>query len=397
MASTKAPTRVGIIGLGFSDSTFGPGLWAGSAHVPYLLASPDYTITAICNSTTASAQASIDHYKLDPTIKAYGSPSDLAADPNVDLILVSVRVAAHYALTKPALLAGKEVFVEWPLAATLAQSEELTALAKEKGVRNIVGVQARASPLITKLRSLLTANSIGSILSTTVVGTFSGLPHDVFPVGAEYYMDINSGGNPFYIFFGHFLDSFLHVLGPWSEDPHYLSAVLDTKYTTTKLVDFATGEVKGEIPRTAPDHVLVQGKLASDALASISYRTVPTAQVQEPGIIWTITGTEGEIVVEARQGQWQMLGAQALVVKMRQGKGEVETIELSEELEGNKAVEAMGGVYQAIDVGDGGYSGRNVARVYEALVKGDKAKFATFEQALESQRLLERIRKVAGK
>lgn len=219
------------------------------------------------------------------------------------------------------------VYVEWPLAATLSEAEELTALAKKKGVKTIVGVQARASPLEIKLREILGKNELGTILSSTVNATFSGLPHDMFPVGAEYYMDINSGGNPLTIFFGHFLDSFVHVLGDFGPQ---LSAVFDVKYPRTKIVDFTTGNLdfKGEIDRTAPDHVFVQGKLESGALASIAYRTVPVPQIQEQGVIWTITGTEGEIVVEAKLGQWQMFEAGALTVKLRKGKGEVEVLDL---------------------------------------------------------------------
>jgi predicted dehydrogenase len=188
MSSNTAPIRVGIIGLGIPEADFAPGAWAAKAHFPYLQASPAYRITAVSNSSVKSSQASIDHYKLGSDVKAYGNPLDIAADPNVDLIVVSVRVGAHYALTKPALLAGKDVFVEWPLAATLSESEELTTLAKDKGVRNIVGVQARASPLITKLRSILKNNEIGTILSSTVNVTFKGFPHDMFIVGADYYM-----------------------------------------------------------------------------------------------------------------------------------------------------------------------------------------------------------------
>ena len=188
MSSNASPIRVGIIGLGIGNADFAPGLWAATAHLPYLQASPAYRITAVSNSSAKSAQTAINHHKLGSDVKAYGSPSDIAADPNVDLIVVSVKVGAHYALTKPALLAGKDVYVEWPLAATIAESEELTALAKEKGVKTIVGVQARASPLITKLRSILKNNELGTILSSTVNATFSGLPHDMFPVGAEYYM-----------------------------------------------------------------------------------------------------------------------------------------------------------------------------------------------------------------
>lgn len=198
-----SPIRVGIIGLGKGKGDLVPGLWAAKAHLPYLLASPHYKITAVSNSTTASAQASIDYHNLGPSVKAYGSPTDLAADPNVDLIVVSVRVASHYALTKPAIKAGKDVFVEWPLGATTAEAVELTKLAEEKGVKTIVGLQARASPLVVKIKSLIDEGKIGKVLSSTVVGIFSGLPTSIWIEGAEYYLDLNSGGNALTIFFGH--------------------------------------------------------------------------------------------------------------------------------------------------------------------------------------------------
>ncbi|TVY34062.1 Galactose/lactose metabolism regulatory protein, partial [Lachnellula subtilissima] len=327
MSSNSSPIRVGIIGLGASQSKLAPGSWAAKSHLPYLQASPAFRITAVANSTAKSAQTSIDHYSLGSDVKAYGSPSDIAADPNVDFIVVSVRVGTHYALTKAALLAGKDVFVEWPLAATLSQAEELTALAKEKGVKTIVGVQARASPLVIKLRSILKNNEIGTILSSTVNATFSGLPHDMFPHGAEYYLDLNSGGNSFYITFGHFFDSFTHVLGPFSSP---LNALFDLKYPRTKLMDFDTMTQHAELDRTSPDHVFVQGKLASGALASIAFRTlpVPNKEVEEHFLKWTITGTEGEIVVVQKEGHWQILDSDGFVVQIRKGKGEVETVDL---------------------------------------------------------------------
>ncbi len=146
-----SPIRVAIVGLG-REVAIGPGVWALLAHIPYLIASPKYEIVAVQNSTVESSQASIDAHKLGSQVKAYGSPEDLAKDPNVDLVIVSVKVEKHYALTKPALLAGKDVFVEWPLGANTAEAEELTKLAEENGSKTIIGLQARASPLVHKLK-----------------------------------------------------------------------------------------------------------------------------------------------------------------------------------------------------------------------------------------------------
>lgn len=198
-----APIRVGIIGLAGHNQAFAAGMWAVQAHLPSLLASPSYEIVAICNSTVESARKAIEVHKLPPTTAAYGNPEDLAKDPNVDLVVVSVRIQKHFELTKPAIEHAKDVFVEWPLGASIQQSEELTRLAKEAGVKTIVGVQARASRLILAVKKLLAENRIGKVISSHALGNASPLPADTWWEGAEYYLDFKSGGNQFYISFGH--------------------------------------------------------------------------------------------------------------------------------------------------------------------------------------------------
>ncbi|RDW91640.1 hypothetical protein BP5796_02805 [Coleophoma crateriformis] len=54
-------------------------------------------------------------------------------------------VDTHYNLTKPSLLAGKDVYVEWPLATSTAEAEELAELASYKNSRTIVGTQVYES------------------------------------------------------------------------------------------------------------------------------------------------------------------------------------------------------------------------------------------------------------
>ena len=77
-----APIRVGIIGLSPNAVTS----WASAAHLPYLVASKGkYEIKALCNSSVESAQAAIKTYKLPSTTKAYGTPQDLANDPDVSI------------------------------------------------------------------------------------------------------------------------------------------------------------------------------------------------------------------------------------------------------------------------------------------------------------------------
>jgi predicted dehydrogenase len=131
-----------------------------------------YKITALQNSSQASAEAAAKKYSLDG-VATYDNPAAIAKDPHVDIVAVSVNVPQHYNLSRPALEAGKDVFVEWPLARNLAEAEELVQLAKEKGVRTMVGLQARQNPSILKAKEIVASGKLGKILGTTMFGHVS--------------------------------------------------------------------------------------------------------------------------------------------------------------------------------------------------------------------------------
>jgi predicted dehydrogenase len=198
-----APIRVGLIGLSTSKSFTGPGCWAAVSHLPALLQSPEYEIVALANSTVESAQRSIEAQGLPKSTKAYGSADELANDPDVDLVVVSVEVQKHYALAKAALLKHKNVFVEWPLAANTLEVEELVALATKNNVKTFVGAQARASPMIQKLKEIIVSNQIGQVLNSSVVVRTARHFVDVWPEKMKNYLDMSSGGNGFTIYLGH--------------------------------------------------------------------------------------------------------------------------------------------------------------------------------------------------
>lgn len=134
-----------------------------------------YKITALQNSSQASADAAAKTYSLD-SVATYDNPASIAKDPNVDIVAVSVNVPQHYDLIRPALEAGKDVFSEWPLARNLAEAEELTQMAKEKGLKTMVGLQARQNPSIIKAKEIVASGKLGKILGTTMFGHVSLSP-----------------------------------------------------------------------------------------------------------------------------------------------------------------------------------------------------------------------------
>jgi predicted dehydrogenase len=146
--------------------------WAAGSHLPYLQQQSRYKITALQNSSKASAEAAAKQYSLNG-VATHDNPTSIAKDSNVDIVAVSVNVPQHYDLIRPALEANKDVFSEWPLARNVAEAEELTQLAKEKGVRTMVGLQARQNPAILKVKEIVASGKLGKILGTTMFGHVS--------------------------------------------------------------------------------------------------------------------------------------------------------------------------------------------------------------------------------
>lgn len=207
-----ARIRVGLIGLSTAKTFTGRGCWTAVSHLPALLQSPEYEIVALANSSVESAKRSIAAQGLPESTKAYGSVDDLADDPDVDLIVVSVRVENHYELAKSALLKNKNVFVEWPMAANTAEVEELAALAKKNNVQTFIGAQGRASPMMQKLKEIISSNKIGRVLSSSVVACSLSRSVDVWPESLKSYLDMESGGNEFTIIFGHCKPQTIHPI-----------------------------------------------------------------------------------------------------------------------------------------------------------------------------------------
>ncbi|KAI1171398.1 oxidoreductase [Nemania sp. FL0916] len=379
-----APTRVGIVGLkpkpdGVSDEMMNqlPGFWAARAHLPAFRAMPhEYEVVAVCNSSIESATKAIETYGLGESVKAYADPNDLANDGDVDLVVISVRVGKHSMLAKPAILEKKDVFVEWPLGATLSEAEELTKMAEAAGVRTSVGVQTRADPLVVKIKEIIESGKIGKVNNSSALIGSSLLPSATWIEGAEYYIDWKSGGNEFTIWLGHFLDSFIHVLGDFAE----VNAIMKKGAAKVRILNTKGEVVNPDYPKTAPENILIQGVLESGAVASISQRK-STAEIDDVSFRWIISGTEGELEVIVPKHAWQF-GIPTRSLKVRIGSNEAETVDFigkDDKFESKVPVLAA-----------------NPARQYDAFAKGDASTVADFRSALKTHVLLERIVKAAG-
>lgn len=87
--------------------------------------------TAIYSRKEETGRAMANEFGIQ---KVYTSMEEMLADPAIDMVYVASPNSVHYAQAKAALLAGKHVLCEKPFAPTVAETDELIALAKEKGL-----------------------------------------------------------------------------------------------------------------------------------------------------------------------------------------------------------------------------------------------------------------------
>jgi len=183
--------------------------WAAVAHIPALKALPGFEVRALSTTRMESARAAAEEFGV---ALAFDNHIDLVNAPGVDLVAVTVKVPHHRELVLAAIAAGKHVYCEWPLGNGLAEAQEMVALAGAKGVHAVVGLQARAAPVMGYVRDLVAEGFVGEVLSTTLVGSGMNWGAMIDPPNA-YTADRKNGATLLTIPFGHTIDAVCQALG----------------------------------------------------------------------------------------------------------------------------------------------------------------------------------------
>ena len=105
--------------------------------------------------------------------KAYGSHAELLADKDVNIVYISSVNAQHYPLAKMAILAGKNVVCEKPCTTSAANTRELFALAREKGVFLMEAEKMLFLPAVLEVKKRIEAGELGEIHMAEMSHSFS--------------------------------------------------------------------------------------------------------------------------------------------------------------------------------------------------------------------------------
>lgn len=141
--------RVGIIGTG----------WIAEKAVITLNGLSECEAYAVGSRTLENAEAFASKWNI---AKAYGSYSELIADPYVDLIYVGTPHSHHFDVTREALLADKPCLVEKAFMANARQTEEILAIAHERRVFLAEAIWTRYQPAVKIVRNIISSGRIGT-------------------------------------------------------------------------------------------------------------------------------------------------------------------------------------------------------------------------------------------
>lgn len=117
------------------------------------------SLFAICDTNASAAAALSETY----SVRYCTTADELLGMPEIHAVAIAAPAAQHFELAKRAMLAGKDVFVEKPLALRLDEGEELVQLSSKLERILMIGHLLQYHPAILELRRLLQAGELGRV------------------------------------------------------------------------------------------------------------------------------------------------------------------------------------------------------------------------------------------
>jgi len=282
-----AQFRAGVIGLGIvSERIIGQFESQG-----------DIAVVAVCDVATARVES---YVKTHAGVAGFGDYKALLDVPDLDLVYVATPPAFHSDIVCAALNAGKHVLCEKPLANSLAEAEQMLAVARASGKVHALHFPLQYSAAVQEFEALYQSGFLGELRRVEVVMHFPEWPRPWQQnawVGGR-----NQGGYTLEVGV-HFIQSVQRVFGPiadvvaemtWPENPE-----------ACEVGVLATGTLPA-VPSTVPVRVLFNGLSQAGGKERVelnAYGTEGTLELHNWSILKAGKRGETPAVVASRDGQ----------------------------------------------------------------------------------------------
>jgi len=149
---------------------FGTG-WIMKFHARAVLDHAGATLVAAANWREESLAAMAAEFEIPRTTTRW---EDLAADPEVDVVVIGTPNALHAPQAVACLRAGKHVLVEKPMATSVAEADEMIAAARDSGAFLMVAHCWRFHDDVRAMRDRVAAGEFGDVVKTRGYGVHAG-------------------------------------------------------------------------------------------------------------------------------------------------------------------------------------------------------------------------------
>ena len=264
---------IGLVGGGYMGKAHAVAMAAVGAVFDTALRP---RLELIAASTPASAEGYRRAYGF---ARATGSWQDLVADPRVEAVVIASPQATHRAIALAALAAGKPVFCEKPLGASLEDARAMVTAAAASGVPNMIGFNYVRTPATQFVRRLLAEGTIGRVTWFRGEHTEDFLADPMLP--ATWRTSGRANGTMGDLA-PHIINGTLALMGDIAE----LSAMIETVHPTRPGPD-------GPTPVTNDDQAQLMLRFASGAMGQLHVSRIATGR--KMGYAYEIHGTTGAI------------------------------------------------------------------------------------------------------
>ncbi len=140
--------RVGLIGFGLAGQAF---------HAPVIRGVPGMELACVVERHTSNAQ------KMYPDVRVARTLEAMLSDRSIQLCVVATPNDSHFSLSRDCLMAGRHVVVDKPFTPTMAEAQQLCALASERKRLLTVYQDRRWDGAFLTVQKLVASGALGDL------------------------------------------------------------------------------------------------------------------------------------------------------------------------------------------------------------------------------------------
>ena len=286
----KKTLNIGLLGFGAMGKTHAFSV----ASLPFYFEDINFSAkyAAVCTSHIESAKNAAERYNLG---YATDKEDDIINDSAIDVVDICTPNINHYEMAKKAILAGKHVLCEKPLAVTAAQAAELDRLASDVFAKNgqVCGIvfNNRHLAAIRRAKEIINEGRLGRILSFDFRYYHNSCIDPDRTVGWKQDKDICGAGTLF--------DLGSHIV----DLCRYLCGEFDEVYSKEQIAFPEHKRADGSLWLTNADEaVYMTSTLKCGAVGSLVASKITVGE--NDGLTFSIYGTDGAIKFDLMEPDW---------------------------------------------------------------------------------------------